>query len=27
MRRLSELRDVWGVFADLFRKDPLGATP
>ncbi len=22
MRRLSDLRDVWGVFADLFRKDP-----
>ena len=24
MRRLSELRDVWGVFADLFRKDATG---
>ncbi len=27
MRRLAELRDVWGVFAELFRKDTAGATP
>jgi hypothetical protein len=27
MRRLSELRDVWGVFADLFRKHTAGAPP
>ncbi|CAH2598594.1 DUF444 domain-containing protein YeaH [Rhodovastum atsumiense] len=27
MRKLSEVRDVWGVFADLFRKNPAGATP
>jgi uncharacterized sporulation protein YeaH/YhbH (DUF444 family) len=27
MRKLSEVRDVWGVFADLFRKHPAGATP
>ena len=25
MRRLSELRDVWGVFAELFSKEPAGA--
>jgi uncharacterized sporulation protein YeaH/YhbH (DUF444 family) len=27
MRRLSELRDVWGVFAELFRKDPVAVVP
>jgi uncharacterized sporulation protein YeaH/YhbH (DUF444 family) len=27
MRRLAELRDVWGVFAELFRKDPVGVVP
>ena len=27
MRKLSELRDVWGVFAELFRKDAVGTTP
>jgi uncharacterized sporulation protein YeaH/YhbH (DUF444 family) len=27
MRRMGELRDVWGVFAELFRKDPIGVVP
>jgi uncharacterized sporulation protein YeaH/YhbH (DUF444 family) len=27
MRRMAELRDVWGVFAELFRKDPVGVVP
>jgi uncharacterized sporulation protein YeaH/YhbH (DUF444 family) len=27
MRRMAELRDVWGVFAELFRKDPVGVAP